>query len=880
MSAARARAATAALLVLLATAVFAGGGSAGPAQALSGDAMPDFTATRTLSREHVDGNGNVIDKDGNPASAGTDYRVTVSADKTSQLRGRQTVRVSWSGARPTGGRVGDVHSSTAFAQQEYPVVILQCRGQDDPSLPVEQQVRPETCWTTGGEYRQASASATRAVWRSDRYASGADRLRVVPDPWPEGCPAVLADMAVHQVPFVAADGTVFDSCTKETSAPEMASTDTGRPEIAAPTSADGTGEISVEIRTNAENASLGCSAEVPCSLVVIPVVGLSCEGADAICRRDGAYAPGELFGNPSDPSGLTQAVTGQLWWSASNWDNRFVVPLDLAPAANVCDVLDDRAPQALSGSELLSQATLQWAPAYCLAADRFRFQHNRMGEPIAFRNMLSGLTSAAFVAAPQPAASGTPVGYAPTAVTGFGIGYLLDYADGGGEVTQLRLTPRLLVKLLTGSYPGVPLSGEQKTERPDLADNPTDLMADPEFTELNPGLPSKGSISMAALLALNQPSDLTQALTAYLAADPEAMAFLSGEPDPWGMSVNRYYGEASTEGDLSLPTNDWPLLDPWTAGFGGEVACPTTVRQTRIASPVSRLVTISESLQWAWPTQLTRCNRTTGSDSRYALARSDPQSYGSRAMLGLVTLADADRYGIRVASLRVSGTGADALFAGPTTVAMANAVSAATQSAPGQPFVIDPEELRSRAAYPGTMIVHTAARLSGLEPTVAANVAQFVRLATTEGQEPGPGIGQLPDGYLPIVDSGATAGLFDSAQAVATAVAAQWGAMSAPAAPTKAPAGTSPTGNGGAPGASDAAPAPAPARSGDGGTSDVVGQDSPVDEGEAAGAAGGSTTEIEAPAWSRAVLPTSVGLGAAGLIGAPLLRRRFTGGSL
>ncbi len=877
MTARRSRAAVTALLALVAVAALAGGGPAAPAQALSGSSTPDYTATKTLSREHVDAAGDVIDADGNPTTAGTDYRVTVTADVTSQLRGRQAVRVSWSGAHPTGGLVGDVHSSAAFALQEYPVVILQCRGQDDPSLPIDKQVRPESCWTTGGEYRKASSSVNSATWRSDRYATGADRVRVLPDPWPTSCPATRDDEAVRQVPFVAADGTVYPSCSLETSPAEMGSIDTGRPDIAAPTGADGTGQISVEIRTAAENSSLGCSSEVPCALVVIPVVGLSCEGADAVCRREGGYAPGELSGNPSTPSGLTQAVTGQLWWSASNWDNRFVIPLGFAPAANVCDVLDSRAPQALSGSELLDQATLQWAPAYCLAADRFRFQHNAMGEPVAFRNMLAGLTSAAFVAAPQPAPVSKPVGYAPTAITGFGIGYIIDYPDAGGEVTQLRLTPRLLVKLITSSYPGGALSTAQKAERPDLADNPTDLMADPEFAELNPGLPSKQSTAMAALLALNQPSDVTQALTGYLAADPEAMAFLSGEPDPWGMTVNRYYSEAYTAGDLSLPTNDWPLLDPWTAGFGGEAACTASVRQTRIASPVSRLVTIIEDLQWAWPTQLTRCALVSGSDTQAILSRSDPQNYGSRSMLGLVTLADAERYGIRVASLRVSGTGPDALFAGPTDAAMMTAVAAATQSAPGQPYVIDPKELRSRAAYPGTMIVHTAARLSGLDPAVAANDAQFIRLATTEGQEPGPGIGQLPGGYLPIVDHGATAALFDSAQAVATAVAAQWGAMTAPNPPATTP-GTAPAGDGSAPvapGGGGSVPS-----DGGGGTSEVTGQDSPSDADEPADAAGGPTPEIAAPTWSRAVLPTSVGLGAAGLIGVPLLRRRFTGGSL
>ena len=52
------------------------------------------------------------------------------------------------------------------------------------------------------------------------------------------------------------------------------------------------------------------------------------------------------------------------------------------------------------------------------------------------------------------ATSSDPVGFAPTAVTGFSIGYVIDRPDNEGEYTHLRLNARLLAKLLTESYLG------------------------------------------------------------------------------------------------------------------------------------------------------------------------------------------------------------------------------------------------------------------------------------------------------------------------------------------------------------------------------------------------------------------------------------------
>ena len=53
--------------------------------------------------------------------------VTLNVTQTANLQGRQEVGVSWSGAHPTGDIVPDPNSS-AGEDEEYPFVLLECRG--------------------------------------------------------------------------------------------------------------------------------------------------------------------------------------------------------------------------------------------------------------------------------------------------------------------------------------------------------------------------------------------------------------------------------------------------------------------------------------------------------------------------------------------------------------------------------------------------------------------------------------------------------------------------------------------------------------------------------------------------------------------------------
>ena len=133
-------------------------------------------------------------------------------------------------------------------------------------------------------------------------------------------------------------------------------------------------------------------------------------------------------------------------------------------------------------------------------------------------------------------------------------------------------------------------------------------------------------------------------------------------------------------------------------------------------------------------------------------------------MLGLVSLGDVERYGLRAAASRPGR----APTSRPSDASLTRRSRWRSRQKPLEPFTLDQGDVRkSGKAYPG----HDG-RLHGrpaAQPRQedAAKVAQFIRVSTTEGQEPGSGNGELPAGFVPIKDQGATAKLYASAQEVA-----------------------------------------------------------------------------------------------------------------
>jgi hypothetical protein len=760
------------------------------------NASDALTIRKTVTRDYfTDVQASTDAASGEVTYAGTsatDTRnITVAVDKHTNLQSRERIQIAWSGAHPSGGRALNPYGEKGLTQ-EYPMLILECRGTPD-------QVTPDTCWTQTFQQRSIYKDKAHAIWLHDKDATADDTAHVSgmkEADVPSSCP-LDPDNYYHFTPFkaVGGDAKTFSACSAANMPPE-ATGDSVDPanEIAAFTNTDGTGLADFEVRTSTENSSLGCSSSQPCTLEIIPIMGISCADADPECNKTGAFAPGSSNVFSQAPE---DAVSPAYWWSSSNWKNRIAVPLTLAQPPSVCQLLNSSPAVPFFGSELLSQAALQWTPAYCLNKSRFNWQQNTMPDDAAFQQMSSGTGAAAEVSGRREEDTG--VGYAPTALTGWGIAFNVDKPGNAGQQMTLNLNARLIAKLLTASYPGSPLS----QTHPGIDANPYTMNLDPEFQQLNPGLDAThfGDNAYATLLSLSTSSDVIYQLSSYIAADPSAMAFIHGQADPWGMKVNPYYK------NVSLPVSTWPLLDQWVPTKTGQSCIDENKSpyMLKIASPVSSFRLIATAMLFNWPMVTGAPTCSFDQVTQVSTPTREPaQGLGNRFMFGVVTLADAARYGLTVANLQAAPghyVAANAAGIG-SALALAHqpkprkkATAAEKRQSAMRPYVLDQKDVRkSSTAYPGTMVVYTAAKTWGMVKTTAKQVSQFIKVSTTEGQVPGRGNGQLPDGYVPIVNSGVTKKLFATAQTVAKAVLAQQ-APKTPASPTTtAPAGaTSPS---------------------------------------------------------------------------------------
>lgn len=760
-----------------------------------------FTKTETITREFLeDGQEVVVDK----------RTVTLHVSQTLDLRGRQEIDVSWSGAHPTGGIVADQNSIEA-QQEEYPMVLLECRGVASTTGKAADQISPETCWTQNwSEHYQDSFQTTWPPYQMDQFAPPAERLQVVgaPSPLPKACEYLPAPTQ-HWIPFVAADGEVYyggpAGCAGQPpEAENVGNSALPSNETYGVTGLDGKGSAEFDVWTADENASLGCSQTVPCALVAVPIMGISCDpaaaalpavdrptgtaGAAAIaaCEATGAYAPGQIV----DPVGQEDlSVAGSLWWSASNWRNRIVVPLTFATPPSACNVVTANNTIDVYGSELMIQATSQWEPHFCLNPKLFSFVHVQTGEPEARNLLASGQSEAALTSYAQPGGYGRAVVNAPVGVTGFSISYVIDGAN-GQPYTKLRLTPLLLAKLLTESYPSIlPV----KEEDPALAHNPLNITLDPEFIKLNPGIAQGVAASEAAseLVTISSDSDVMEALTTYINDNPQARAWLNGKPDQWGMVVNPAYK------GIKLPVDQWPLLSTfeptaWYASDNNDCLYHSPVPYLPlVAAPLATLEEVSEALQFSNANSTTQCSQNAGTTLGEKLVALGPQTVGYRFMIGVTPLADVDRYGLRSAALETT----DGHFVEPTDASLRAATSLlkpdrATGTWP-VPYPTIESSPKAKAAYPGTMVVYAAVPTTGLPRIDALDYAQLLRFAGSSGQDQGFGVGQLPPGYLPLTARNGLGTLARFTEVAADDVEAQNGKLPSMTDPTP-PASTSP----------------------------------------------------------------------------------------
>jgi hypothetical protein len=765
-----------------------------------------FTATETLCRTFFD--KGVVDR--------RSFSVTVS--QTTNLRNNEVISVSWSGAHPTGGIISTEQFASlpgaiaSAADQEYPVVLMECRGIDSAKVPAAERVNPETCWTATPPERIIASPSPYPMWSLDanNAADGicTQQLCNVPTPPPSNCDGKLSAPSFW-LPFNAADGTDYEvgpsGCAG--TPPEMF-TGYEDPTIIpsdttyAETTLNGTGSAKFTIMTSETNASLGCSQTVACSLVIIPIEGINCNANPQAnypsyeCESLGTFSPGSLNvgSNPYPPA---LAVTGTYWWSGSNWDHRISVPLSFATPASVC-ANNTQSPLLFYGSELMAEAAEQWDPAICLNPKLFNVNEVQLPEPVAKNSLQQGFIEAATQAEPPVLPVGqksfftTPTVQAPLAVSGFAISYVIDNGN-GTPYTELRLDPRLLAKLMTESYYGTPnvqanwqITGDPPGSGPGqcpancnsayaaMAHNPQSIFDDPEFLALNPGfVRSKGLVQgapAATLFGIVSQSDVMWALTSYINADPEARAWLNGKPDPWGMVVNPAYK------GIQLPVESWPLLDtttngpdysessnPFCVGALGEGSTKIPDRPL-IDNPQESLTNVAYDMQYAIAASMIACNDDPLTPEYTEVG---PEWLGDRFLIGLVSLPDAAQFDLDTASLQTyaspenendnaSQFAAGRVFVSPTDSSV-EAAAKLMQPDPSLgswafPYTDFPGDAKARGAYPGTMLLSADIPTKGLPRRDAADYGKYLSFAATTGQAQGFGVGQLPAGYVPIKD--------------------------------------------------------------------------------------------------------------------------------
>ena len=775
-----------------------------------------------------------------------DLAVTVS--QTSDLI-QQGIKLNWTGAKQstvpnqqTGG--------TNFLQ------VMQCWG-DEPG---SNGTRPDrtTCQygglNTPGATRYSNRNSAAEVDSADAAFTAVGRS--------------FFDPTMTAIPFVSATGKTIASVAGGKLIPNAPDLDSNEffskyttNEVSwAGSGADGSGSISFELQTLQQSPGLGCGKPITASDGTVS--GASCWLV--------VLPRGE-----TDASGFGITQSGLF---TETWKHHVAIKLGFKPAGLSCAI--GAAERQISGSELLSGAMGQWQPKLC----------NNSGGAI--YSLLTGPESDAAVAA-----NGTTVApmalvsralsaegvtdnltYAPVALTGVSISFAIDYqarATGGAvpdavmakerqAFTTLKLTPRLLAKLLTSSYTDALPQGAVAS----YLNGKRNITQDPDFLAINDSDWSYMSIigvGVADALAPLGRSDAAVAVWTYIMADTDAKNFLAGKADPWGMKVNPYYSTDATVNPtgtaLTLPRDDFPKADPIeykghdTYGYADVVNLvswrPFTASLTVGGYDVLR----GDPLKLgAWdPNALPP-----------AYTKGDRALVGLQAVIGLTDSSAASRYQVVQASL-LNPAGK---YVTPTTGALAAAAAAMSASATQKQVVsFDPTSSAAKssaAAYPLAVPIYAAVNPLMADADVRKDYASFITYAASDGQTAGTGDGQLPDGYAPIPASWKTEALAAAAGIAAgtpVATATPSPAASASAAKTTA-----------APATSSTSAATQQTASGSAATTTVA--DPSADGATAPALSSGKTADDPSVPAMVAVVPVSAAAALAAALAIPPLTRR------
>lgn len=741
----------------------------GVGRALAALAVLATTGLAAGTATAADSDPNITDSALTTSGSGSFADLSVTVGKTRAL-GNEAVKVTW---QWRGADAGSHATASDTAWQYNYLSVFQCWG-DDPDGPDREQCQ------YGGQFGETdgintklqpfSADASkrfavsRAVSPTDVFGAkipeAADPLE---DTDPAGYPAAGATKGV--VPLRSAP------TAEDPDGQQIVDVDTGTlfdkygtNEVPlARTNGDGSGSVFFEAQTVYESQFLGCGARVdpdgdgvetgrPCWLVVVPRDAIDADGVDVRTRPGGSTR--SLYSSPL---------------SLSNWRHRIVFPLQFEPVREPCALGGVERP--VVGHESLAVAMSSWQGPLCRAGQGFFYATTT--DDIARSTVTSDLPKLSVFTDPLPADAvpsekGAAV-YAPVAISGVTIALFLEreynsasepkhLPYNGTRVEQLRLSPRLVAKLLTESYRySTWINGGGPAH---LAGAPLSLVDDPEFVAINatdnPALDvvalRNQRESLAKLYVTPDASDAVRLLWEWVLADKDARAFLDGTPDPSGMTVNKYYKGVSRYSEGLRARADVPRLEEACAVVNiGAASGPDA--QTKQLCALDAAPYVASFDQGA---ALTSRGQQTGAGSFvYDAAcecvkapRPDPQLVGQRALLTLTDTPSAARRGLVAASLR----NADGAYVGPTSAAMTAAVGQSVSTDVTGVRRVDPASVKG-SGYPLTRLSYAVTNPVPLDAQARKDYANFVEVVATEGQLPGTRPGMLPLGYAPLPGS-------------------------------------------------------------------------------------------------------------------------------
>lgn len=620
-----------------------------------------------------------------------DLEVTVSQTRNLVNQG---VRITWRGARPTvPGDRGVPNPPTKFGS--HFLQIMQCWG--DESGPTPQQCH-------FGSQNDPGGIDAFALWRlsSTRSTTPRDPLGSV-----DGS-------------FRTRDGQLLPY--EETRVFLNRNTTNEIP--AAYTGPDGTGAIVFETLTSVDAPHMGCGQPVrgndgtvtgeSCWLVIVPRGSHHVDGSKAPYQTDTPFSP-------------------------SYWRNRIQVRLDFDPVTNACPIGAEE--RLTLGSELAGAAMLSWQRKLC-GDNGTVYGYSSVGDPEARRILASDTSPVGLAFTHRPVTGDPDIVHAPVAVSALTVAFHLEANRGeraGSVIRELRLTPRLLAKILTYSYQDtVPGGVWGSPDAQHVADAPRSLYADPEFQQVNPELVGLFNPNGSwPLLVVQGQSDAAWAVWEWIRADEEARAWLGGEPDEWGMTVNPHYADLDLDanGAQSFPQADLTSYQRPPAEYPYDV---TSLRpQVGSLATAARMALTGDTGQ-----------RTTWDGQRQppGYVSAERQLIGNRLILSLTDTVSAERYGLFQAALRNRA----GEFVAPGVESMAAAVAAMEPGAAPGTLAFAPA-VESPDAYPLTLVVHAAVDTAGDgDPAALGEYAHLLAYAADRGQDPGQAPGQLRPGYLPL----------------------------------------------------------------------------------------------------------------------------------